>query len=102
MNDNHVDYKKRLDTLFHHFEEYHFEPVYNDRGKEINHDWETVVQFDQWVRDSDLDNIVEASGLSEDFEDLEDCEKAAERMLIMANIGVDKWLAEGRWWDVRF
>ena len=100
MKDNHINYKEKLDALFAWFEENKYEPEYNDKGKEINREFNLVCQFADWVEDgNNFDTIIDITELNADFKDSDDFKCAAGKLCDIAIKGVETWLKEGKWWN---
>ena len=79
--------KKRMDNLFWWFENNLFK-------NEGNYPRETnlVLEFDEWVRKADKDELAERLGFYSDYKDPEDAEKRAEQARIEMLNGVDMWV----------
>ena len=79
--------KKKIDTLFYWFEANKFKNEGNyPRATNL------VLEFSDYVEKMDNCNLADSLGLTSDFDDLEDAEKAAAHARTMIDKGIDNWL----------
>lgn len=82
-----INFKEKLDKFFFWFEENKFENKGN-YPRRTN----LVLEFSDYVEKMDNCNLADSLGLTSDFDDLEDAEKAAEKAREMIDTGIDTWL----------
>ena len=99
MNDNRIYYAEKLNKLFSWFENNKFEPEYNDKGKEINREFNLVCQFSDWLNEQDIYDLAELCGMYADFKDPDDVNAAMNKLLVIADKGINSYLEGGKWWN---
>lgn len=84
---DHINFKEKIDKFFWWFEANKFTNQ-GDYPRATN----LVLEFSDYVEKMDNCNLADSLGLTSDFDDLEDAEKAAEKAREMIDTGIDTWL----------
>lgn len=82
-----INFKEKIDKFFSWFENNEFTNQ-GDYPRATN----LVLEFSDYVEKIDNCDLADSLGLTSDFDDLEDAEKAAEKARVMIGKGIDTWL----------
>lgn len=79
--------KKYADRVFYWFEDNKFAR----ERKDISRSMELMFDLADYIEDEDnFDSILNASGLLEDYKDIDDAENACEELIVYMTIGLNK------------